>query len=79
MYRPVRGVVRNFSRGVKFFLSFPGDAQHPLGPENPLKLKDFTGHGEGLVPIAPPLTTPLRPVCSMILVLRLSRDAPCAL
>ena len=54
MYRPVRGVVRNFSRGVKFFLSFPGDAQHPLGPENPLKLKDFTGHGEGLVPIAPP-------------------------
>ena len=35
--------------GLNFFL-FPGGAQHPLGPENPLKSKDFTGPGGGLAP-----------------------------
>ena len=34
-----------------------GGAQHPFGPENPLKSIDFTGPG-GLNPIAP-LNTPL--------------------
>ena len=38
--------------GLKFFL-FPGGAQHPLGPENPLKSLDFTGPG-GLSPNSPP-------------------------
>ena len=36
--------------GLNFF---PGGAQHPLGPENPLKLIDFTGSG-GLVLHSPP-------------------------
>ena len=40
------------ARGLKFFL-FPGEAQHPLGPENPLKSIDFIVQG-GLAPIAPP-------------------------
>jgi len=39
--------------GLKFFL-FSGGAQHPLGPENPLKSIDFTGSGGGLAPITPP-------------------------
>jgi len=48
------GVFRNLSRkGLKFFF-FPGGGSHPLGHENPLKSTDFTGPGEGLVPIAPP-------------------------
>ena len=36
----------------------PGGAQHPLGPENPLKSIDFTSPG-GLSPHSPPLNTPL--------------------
>jgi len=41
--------------GLKIFFSFQGGgAQHPLGPENPLKSIDFTGPG------GPPLITPLR-------------------
>ena len=41
-----RGVFRNLFRGgLKFFFSFQGGAQHPLGPENPLKSIDFTGPG----------------------------------
>ena len=37
-----------FSGGLKI-LFFPGEgAQHPLGPENPLKSIDFTGPGESL-------------------------------
>ena len=32
---------------------FQGGAQHPLGPENPLKSIDFTGPG-GLSPHSPP-------------------------
>ena len=41
-----RGVFRNLSRGggLNFFLS-PGGAQHPLGPENPMKSIEFTGPG----------------------------------
>jgi len=40
-----RGVLRNLSRGggLKFFYLSGGGAQHPLGPENPLKSIDFTG------------------------------------
>ena len=30
--------------GLTFFI-FPGGAQHPLGPENPLKSIDLTGSG----------------------------------
>ena len=44
--------------GLIFFI-FPGGAQHPLGPENPLKSIEFTGPGRGLAHIAPPLNTPL--------------------
>ena len=39
--------------GLTFFF-FPGGAQHPLGPENPLKSIDFTSQEGGLAPIAPP-------------------------
>ena len=53
-----RGVFRNLSReGVLIFFSFQGEAQHPLGPENPLKSINFTGPGGGLAPIAPPLVS----------------------
>ena len=46
-----------FSGGLKvFFFPGGGGAQHPLGPENPLKSIDFTGPGESL---ASPLNTPL--------------------
>ena len=44
VYKKIRGVSRNLSRvGLIFFLFPGGGAQHPLGPENPLKLIDFTG------------------------------------
>ena len=43
---------RNLSRwgSLKFF--FP-EAQHPLGPENPLKSMNVSSRGGGLAPIAP--------------------------
>ena len=47
-----RGIFRNLSRGGLHF--FPGGAQHPLGPENPLKSIDFTGPWGSLAPIAYP-------------------------
>jgi len=50
--------IQEFFQGCLYFLSFQGGAQQPLGPENPLKSKDFTGPGGGLAPIAP-LNTPL--------------------
>ena len=50
------GVFRSLSKGggLKLFFFFPGEAQHPLGPENPLKLIDFTGPGGWLSPHSPP-------------------------
>jgi len=42
--------------GLKFYYLSRG-AQHPLGPENPLKSIDFTGPG-GLSPQPPPPPTP---------------------
>jgi len=39
--------------GLNFFYLSRGGAQHPLGPEKPLKSMDFTGPGP------PPLNTPL--------------------
>ena len=38
--------------GLKFFYLSMGRAQHPLGPENPLKSMDFTGP-EGAKPYSP--------------------------
>ena len=47
----IRGVFRNLNRGGGLnFILFPRGAQHPLGPENPLK---SLVQG-GLAPIAPP-------------------------
>ena len=48
------GRSQKFARGgLIFFLS--RRAQHPLGPENPLKSIDFTGPGRGgSAPIEPP-------------------------
>ena len=40
--------------GGAYIFFFPGGAQHPLGPENPLKSIDFTSQEGGLAPIAPP-------------------------
>ena len=40
-----------------FFFYKGGGAQHPLGPENPLKSINNTGPGGGWAPIAP-LNTP---------------------
>ena len=34
--------------------AYSGEAQHMLGPENPLKSIDFTGPWGGSAPIAPP-------------------------
>ena len=34
-----------FVQGGLNFFNFPGGAQHPWGPENRLKSKDFTGPG----------------------------------
>jgi len=53
-----RGVFRNLSRGLHYFF-FPGEAQHMLGPENPLKSIDFTGPGGGVSPHPLPWNTPL--------------------
>ena len=40
-----QGRIQEFVQGgLKFFL-FPGGAQPPLRPENPLKSLDFTGPG----------------------------------
>ena len=53
MYNPHQGRIQEFVQGGLHFFLFPGGAQHPLGPENPLKSIDFTGPG-GLAPLAPP-------------------------
>ena len=37
--------IRNLNRGGLNFILFPRGAQHPLGPENPLKSIEFTGPG----------------------------------
>ena len=43
-YGWIQGRIQEFVQGggLNFFL-FQGGAQHPLGPENPLKSIDFTG------------------------------------
>jgi len=50
-----QGRIQEFfmGRGLHFFFQ-RGGAQHPLGPEKPLKSIDFTGYGGGLAPIVPP-------------------------
>ena len=44
----MQGRIQEFVHGGLKFFSLSRGAQHPLGPENPLKSIDFTG------PIAPP-------------------------
>ena len=52
-YKRYRFEMREFKGGGLTFFSFHGGAQHPLGPENPLKSIDFTGpvQGGGLSPL----------------------------
>jgi len=52
---PARGIQEFVRRGFNYLFIFPGEggAQHPLGPESPLKSIDFTGPG-GLSPHSPP-------------------------
>ena len=49
--------------------AYSGEAQHMLGPENPLKSIDFTGPEAGLAPIALPLNTPLVDLIKKIIIM----------
>ena len=50
----VQGRIQELVQGGLKLCSFQGGAQHPLEPDNPLKLIDFTGPGGFLAPIAHP-------------------------
>ena len=55
----IQGLSQEFGQGGGLNIFYKGKAQHPSGPENPLKSIDFTGQGGGLSPHSPPLNTTL--------------------